>query len=164
MAEILLEHMVAHRNGQPYVTMKSSSKRLQLEPNEARCLALDLLQAAALSEVDAFFMHWLGQHSNLTLPQAAILLQEFRSSRSPLRPDQVRVVLPDEESGEVETVNLDEARSSGLWMLDIAAISEVQAYLARLLLDQGIDEARVNGMVYDFRENYLSRRVRAENE
>lgn len=59
---------------------------LQMAPDEARALALNLLEAAEASLGDGFVMHFFMQEMDLTLEQAAPILIKFRGYRTRLDP------------------------------------------------------------------------------
>lgn len=52
---------------------------VQMSPDEAREIALNLLQAAQASITDAFIVEWTQQKLNLGLDKAAVLLNDYRT-------------------------------------------------------------------------------------
>jgi len=71
--------------GQPFVSLAVSNPVVQLPVGKAREIGLQLLGAAGEAESDGFVMSWLEGVSELSLPQRAALLQEFRAYREKLK-------------------------------------------------------------------------------
>jgi len=79
-------------SGRPFVTIhianptESANPFVQMSSQEARQQALYILEAADASESDGFLLTWLGSGTgDLSEPQAAALLADFRAYRERLR-------------------------------------------------------------------------------
>lgn len=70
-----------YKSKEPYVEVNVPKKRIQMTPENARDLALNLLQAAEAAYSDAFLIEFLTDAIGSDPAQAAILLGEFRKWR-----------------------------------------------------------------------------------
>lgn len=78
---IHINSMVAHRDQQPYVTLKLGDQAGQLTPTRAREIAAGLVEAAEAAEADAFIVRFLAHDMDLGTDYAAAVLQQFRKKR-----------------------------------------------------------------------------------
>jgi hypothetical protein len=67
-----------------YVEIKFREEIAQLDPDVAREIARDLLDAAAAAETDAFLMTFLTKRTGLDAARGALVLNEFRKWRKEL--------------------------------------------------------------------------------
>jgi hypothetical protein len=66
---------------EPYVEVQAPQLRVQMSPENARDLAMNLLQAAEAAYSDAFLVEFLIDATGASIPEAAALLGEFRAWR-----------------------------------------------------------------------------------
>lgn len=78
---VWVETLVSHRTGEPLVQIAWYDHTGQLTPAQARQLALQLMEAAAITEADAFLIHFMKNTVGTDERAASILLQEFRRFR-----------------------------------------------------------------------------------
>lgn len=71
------------RTQQPYVQVliESADFMTQMKPDDARALALNLLQAAEASEADGFLVSFLRKRVGATEGAVASVLEDFRKWR-----------------------------------------------------------------------------------
>lgn len=145
--DILVESMVSGRSGEPLVKVEWGKQSGLLSPSEARVHAYSLLTAAASAEIDAVIIQWAQQTLAMSLEQAALLRRTFRQSR---------------EAGTLPSCTLniggdritpDEARRSAEQLMFMAFYTEIEACLARFLIQEvGCDEAQVNAVIDELRQ------------
>ncbi len=66
---------------EPYVEVQAPKLRVQMSPENARDLALNLLQAAEGAYTDAFLVEFLTEAVGMKLPETGSILREFRAWR-----------------------------------------------------------------------------------
>lgn len=143
---IQVKAMVADKDGKPLVRMEWGKESGSLTPDEARAHALGILEEAAAAEVDAVMVKWMNQELGMDIVEAAMMRRLFRNQR---------------ESSTVScTLNIDgdrmtpdEVRQCAMEMLFMAFNTEMEAFLAKFLLENvGIDEGRMNAVIEVLRE------------
>lgn len=70
-----------HNTKEPFVEINAPQLRIQMSPENARDLALNLLQAAEAAYSDGFLIEFLTDAIGSDPAQAAMLLGEFRKWR-----------------------------------------------------------------------------------
>lgn len=70
-----------HSTKEPFVEIMVPEKRIRMSPENARDLALNLLQAAEAAYSDAFLTEFLVGVIDSTPAEAAVVLAEFRKWR-----------------------------------------------------------------------------------
>jgi hypothetical protein len=71
----------AHTKQPIVIITMPGGESTQMRPEEARALALNILEAAEAAEGDGFIVEWSMAKLDLTPEQATILLREFRDWR-----------------------------------------------------------------------------------
>ncbi len=145
--DILVESMVGARSGEPLVKLEWGNQSGLLSPSEARAHAYGILEAAASAEIDAVIIQWAQQTLGMSLEQAALLRRTFRQSR---------------EAGTLPSCTLniggdritpDDARQSAEQLMFMAFYTEMEACLARFLMQEvGSDETQVNAVIDELRQ------------
>lgn len=79
--QIHINSLVAHRDQQPYVTLKLGDQAAQLTPAKAREIAAWLLEAAEAAESDSFLVRFLAEELDLGTAYAVRVLVAFRRKR-----------------------------------------------------------------------------------
>lgn len=75
--------MYGYKNKAPLVTLTVPDGGMhQMEPKEARDLALNLLECAEAAEQDAFIIEWAIGRFQLSEQNAAMILGDFRDWRN----------------------------------------------------------------------------------
>lgn len=78
--------MYGQKTRQPIVVLTMpAGETLQMQPEEAREIAGNILQAAEAAETDAFIYEHFKAVARLTDDQCAVLLNEFRKDREKRR-------------------------------------------------------------------------------
>lgn len=70
-----------YNSREPYVEVQAPKLRVQMSPENARDLAINLLQAAEGAYTDAFLIEFLVEKLGAGIADAAGVLQEFRAWR-----------------------------------------------------------------------------------
>jgi hypothetical protein len=79
---IWVETIVSHRTGEPIVQIAWYDHIGQFAPADARQLAMQLLEASAVAETDAFLCRFLKEKIGIEeAADYAAILQEFRAFR-----------------------------------------------------------------------------------
>lgn len=79
---IWVETIVSHRTGEPIVQIDWYDHTGQLSPADARQLAMQLLDAAAVAETDAFLCRFCKEKIGMDAPEEyGKILAEFRKYR-----------------------------------------------------------------------------------
>ena len=81
MAMIYTRALYGAQCRQPLVELRYQDLSVQLSPEDARELAMSLLQTAEAAEQDAFLVEWSQQEVHATLTEAVGLLEGFRKWR-----------------------------------------------------------------------------------
>lgn len=66
---------------EPYIEVQLEDAKIQMPPEDARRLALNLLQAAEAALSDAFLVEFMQAEIGLERPQAANILVKYREWR-----------------------------------------------------------------------------------
>lgn len=66
---------------EPYVEVEAPQLKVQMSPENARDLALNLLRAAEAAYTDAFLVEFMKEAVGMNLPEVGSILKEFRSWR-----------------------------------------------------------------------------------
>lgn len=86
------------RHGQPFVQITLGGEFVQVSPAKARQLGMMLLEAAEMSEGDAFLVGFVADMvGHMTREHSAVLLHDFREFRSKRRALEVAELEPIEE-------------------------------------------------------------------
>jgi len=83
--EILTESIVSMRDGSPRVniTWREESVPLTLDVEQARALAMAILESAEAAEQDAFLVSWANsEFGNGDKKVGLVLLQQYRKARA----------------------------------------------------------------------------------
>jgi hypothetical protein len=89
MREILVSSGYGGNTHMPFVQIESDDidRPIQISPEEARDLALNLLQAAEGAQTDAFLFEFAAKQLHASLEESASLLSHFRAFRDEMRPE-----------------------------------------------------------------------------
>lgn len=74
------------RTKRPFVAVQIGDRKpYQWSPDEARRVAVLLIECAEAADGDAFVVDWFTEQAGLAMPQIAPLLADFRASRERIR-------------------------------------------------------------------------------
>lgn len=79
---IWVETLVSQRTGEGLVQIAWYDHSAQMTPAEARGLAQQLQEAAAVTETDAFLVHFAETKVGMPKEEACMILNEFRKYRA----------------------------------------------------------------------------------
>lgn len=91
MSDVVITTLIASSDRRAIVDLTIDGKQVQLSPNEARILALDLLQAAESAIADAFVYQFLDDaaeqddDAGIGVLRALNAFREFRAAQMPRR-------------------------------------------------------------------------------
>jgi len=94
MADFWVNGIVAQRDKQPYIQLSNEKGTIaQLSMSQARQIAMDILNMAARTEMDAMVLHWFKQFdlpADTEHQAANAMMQMFREFRAQLDDEKVQ--------------------------------------------------------------------------
>ena len=79
--DVHVQSLVALKTREPIVSLYYKDAMVQMSPDEARSLALNILSAAEASEQDAFMLYFATEKIKSSVEEAAVLVAAFRAWR-----------------------------------------------------------------------------------
>jgi|GEM_PF-5636781 hypothetical protein len=150
--KISVESIVRGDSLEPIVVIKWGKEGGYLAPEEARSLALTILGASCAAKSDSAVVKFFSSIDGFGVGGAALfrkMLREFRVQNRDQNLSGIRMVIdPDEEP-----IPIQEVTGQALYMLEMAVMSEVEAFLVEYLKQEvNMDEYMINRVIGELRD------------
>jgi hypothetical protein len=150
--KISVESIVRGDSLEPIVVIKWGKEGGYLAPEEARSLALTILGASCAAKSDSAVVKFFSSIDGFGVGGAALfrkMLREFRVQNRDQNLSRIRMVIdPDEEP-----IPIQEVTGQALYMLEMAVMSEVEAFLVEYLKQEvNMDEYMINRVIGELRD------------